>query len=127
MTRSAPVADPGTRARLRASLHPRNPLRILWEGPGPLEVSAFWPKMQTPRPVTGGAEEEVVHPGETWMFDSLYRVVTWTLKVVHILGPTGFPYYTPVEVTSHGATHCQNQSPWRSSAGGCASTTCRWA
>lgn len=31
--------------------------------------------------------------GWRWMFDSLYSVVNWMLKAVHILGPTDFPQW----------------------------------
>jgi multiple sugar transport system permease protein len=34
--------------------------------------------------------------GWKWMFDSLYSVVNWMLKAVHILGPTDFPQWLGV-------------------------------
>jgi multiple sugar transport system permease protein len=34
--------------------------------------------------------------GWKWMFDSLYSVVNWMLKVAHIIGPTDFPQWLGV-------------------------------
>lgn len=36
--------------------------------------------------------------GWKWMFDSLYSVVNWMLRAVHILGPTDFPQWLGVPV-----------------------------
>ena len=36
--------------------------------------------------------------GWKWMFDSLYSVVNWMLKAVHILGPRDFPQWLGVPV-----------------------------
>ncbi len=41
--------------------------------------------------------------GWKWMFDSLYSVVNWMLRAVHILGPTDFPQWLGVPTLAMAA------------------------